>query len=326
MNASLLPLSAADYQKHAIHEGDRAWTETNCYVDVWVEVLHSLGLQPLAASVFSVSSDFEGDQWTFFKFPPADLQAAYGIDVHEMNPWRGTLTHTLEQLELGRLLTIEVDSFFLPDTHGVSYQREHVKSTIVPNLVDPEARRLGYWHNAGYFELADEDFDGVFRQGPHAVTAELPPYVELIRLESLTTLPDEELAAVASGLLVEHLGRRPTDNPVERMAQRLNRDMDWVRTQPPETFHLWAFATVRQCGACAALAGESLAWLGAVQDRPALQEAADAWRALAESAKAVQFLMARFSRGRAVSLDEPLKVMADQWAEAQKLAVAGLGT
>ena len=72
----------------------------------------------------------------------------------------GSLT---EQLALGRLAIVEVDAFYLPDTAGTSYRCEHVKTSIGIQALDPEARRLGYFHNAGYYELAGEDFTGVFR-------------------------------------------------------------------------------------------------------------------------------------------------------------------
>ena len=42
----LLPLDPADYAPHFIHGSERVWGETNCYIDLWVEVLHSLGLDP----------------------------------------------------------------------------------------------------------------------------------------------------------------------------------------------------------------------------------------------------------------------------------------
>ena len=34
-------------QAHALHAPERNWPETNCYVDVWVELLHDLGLDPV---------------------------------------------------------------------------------------------------------------------------------------------------------------------------------------------------------------------------------------------------------------------------------------
>ena len=73
--------------------------------------------------------------------PPEDLRALFGLEVAEMNVWRPTLEHTVEQLELGRLLIMEADAWFLPDTAGVSYGLAHTKTAIVPNSIDPAGRR-----------------------------------------------------------------------------------------------------------------------------------------------------------------------------------------
>lgn len=319
MSSTLLPITAASYAVHAIHATDRTWTETNCYVDVWIELLHSLGLNPLVAAAFAVSTDFEGDQWTFFKYPPEDLWAAYGVDVHEMNPWRSPLTHVVEQLELGRLLTVEADSFFLPDTAGVSYRIGHVKSTIVPNMVDAANRRIGYFHNAGYFELEGDDFDGVFRVGAFEDAKALPPYVEIVRLEALHPLSEEAASLTAQALLVKHLARVPRDNPVHRLADRTVRDLEWMRHSSVEEFHLWAFGTLRQCGASAELAATLCGWLGSTQGMSDLLLAADRWSSLSEAAKSLQFSIARAARGRTVDLTSPFAAMADDWQAAQDL-------
>ncbi len=74
----LLRLDPATFCPHPLHAAERTWTETNCYVDMWIEVLHALGLDPVAAAAFTLSCDFEGDQWTFFKYPPEDLRALSG--------------------------------------------------------------------------------------------------------------------------------------------------------------------------------------------------------------------------------------------------------
>jgi uncharacterized protein DUF1839 len=63
----------ASYTPHAIHGADRTYAETNCYMDVLVELLHASGNEPLAALNYLVRMDFEGDQFTFFKPPPGDL-------------------------------------------------------------------------------------------------------------------------------------------------------------------------------------------------------------------------------------------------------------
>ena len=132
----LLAIDPSGYRPHPLHASERTWTETNCYVDLWIELLHALDLDPLAAAAFTISTDFEGDQWTFFKFPPEDLRALFGLEVAEFNVWRPVLDHAEEQLELGRLLIMDADAWFLPDTQGVSYQLAHVKSAMVPNSID----------------------------------------------------------------------------------------------------------------------------------------------------------------------------------------------
>src|SRR5665213_889036 len=129
MNLFDIKLDPNHYVPHEVHSSERIWTETNCYVDLWIELLHSLGLEPLACSAFALGGDFDGDQWSFLKFPPEDLRGVFNIGVAEMNVWLSVLDHIAEQLRRGRLLTVEVDSYFLPDTAGVSYELDHTKST-----------------------------------------------------------------------------------------------------------------------------------------------------------------------------------------------------
>ncbi len=314
MPQALLPLEAATFTPHPLHAGERTWTETNCYVDVWIEVLHGLGLDPLAAAAFTLSADFAGDQWTFFKYPPEDLRTVFGIEVAEMNVWRPVADHVDEQLGLGNLCTVEADSWFLPDTRGVAYRSDHVKSTIVPNAIDTGARTLGYFHNAGYFELAGDDFDGVFRLGAHADPTALPPYVEQVRLDRIRR-DDPGLFDRVLPLVADHLGRRPADNPVVRMGARLEADLGWLAGQDLETFHRYAFGLCRQCGASAEVAASFVTWL-CDRDGPRARPAADALAGLAEGAKALQFSLARVVRGRTVDLAPHLGVMAERWASA----------
>ncbi len=311
---SLLMLDPGAFRPHPLHASTRNWTETNCYVDVWIEVLHALALEPLAAAAFTLSAGFEGDQWTFFKFPPEDLRRVFGLEVTELNVWKPVLDHVVEQLELGRLCTVEADSWFLPDTRGDSYREAHVKSTVVPQMVDVAARRLGYFHNAGYFELDGEDFDGVFQRGTYADPAKLPPYVEVIRLDHL--LGDGAgLVGRAVELTREHLARRAPDNPITSMGARILRDVAWLVGEDLETFHLYAFGTCRQCGASNEMAASFVDWLNR-HDAIGTESAAEDFRAVAEGAKALQFALARVVRGRRADLDSILSGMAERWERA----------
>lgn len=315
-----VPATAAPpYLPHPLHSSARTWTETNCYVDLWVEVLHSLELDPVAAGAVTLSADFDGDQWTFLKHPPEDLFALYGVEVAELNVWRPLADHIADHLDRGRLLTLEVDSFWLPDTAGVSYRLQHTKTTIAVAEFAPTGRRLGYFHGAGFHHLQGDDLVGVLREqtGPDA----LAPYVEVVRLDRLHRDP-ERLLAAARALTAAHLARRPADNPVVRLGDRMLADLPWLTEQGMETFHSYAFATCRQCGATAELAAEFCEWLGE-RTGGGLTEAVAGFRSAAETAKSLQFQLARAVRGRSVDLAGTLEELAGSWARAVTV-VAGL--
>ena len=113
MTQRVLTLDPSSYQRHRLHTQERNWAETNCYVDLWIELLHAWGFEPLAAMPFTLAIDFEGDQWTFFKFPLADLWELYGLNVQELAIWRPVLSHVEEQVGRGRPVLVELDSFYL---------------------------------------------------------------------------------------------------------------------------------------------------------------------------------------------------------------------
>jgi Domain of unknown function (DUF1839) len=299
---SLLSLDAASYQSHALHRGERAWLETNCYVDLWIEVLHAHGLDPHAGLGFTVAADFEGDQWLFFKQPTHDLALLYGVDVQELNIWRSLAEHVTMQLSRGRLVLVEVDAFHLPDTAGVSYRSVHTKTTIGIESFDAQQRTLCYFHNAGYFALAGEDFDALF--GPPSRADALVPYTEFARIERERALSGEALVEAARSLLRKHIARMPAHDPIAAFRERFEVDLAWLSEQPQATFHVYAFSTLRQLGACYELAGSHLRWLGERghgSDTPALTAAADAFDALGSEAKTLQFKAAR-----AVVLKKPV--------------------
>jgi hypothetical protein len=311
MSVTLLPLDPATYRRSHLHDEDRIWQETNCYVDLWVEVLNGLGLDVTAALGFTLNLDFQGDQWLFFKFPLEDLRALYGFDVNEMNVWRPLDHHVEEQLAMGRMMTVEVDSWFLPDTAGVSYRLEHVKTSVATNMIDRPGKRFGYFHGSGYYEASGEDFDGLFRLGTHTEPV-LPPYVELVRLDDVRRPEGDELTALAVALADEHIGRRSLTNPFSRFRKRFEDDLAWLREQDIAIFHQYAFANLRQCGACAELAAEFLRWLDA-RGVPDLGAAAEPMLAIATTCKTVQFKLARMAAGRTVDIGPLLDELEQSW-------------
>ena len=252
---SLFGLDPATYRPHAIHTGERTYPETNCYTDIVVELLHAHGDEPLAAMGFLVRMDFEGDQWTFFKPPPEDLETLFGVDIHEMQPYRPLTAQVEEQLAAGRTMTIEVDSWHLPDTAATSYRSEHVKTSIIPETIDAEAELLRYFHNAGFYELTGEDFRGVFHVDG------LPPYTELVRFDAGSRLEGEVLRGTSRALLRQHLERRPATNPFDRFSEHLTGVLPRLVEGESSDYHAYAFATVRLVGSAFEIAASYVDWL-----------------------------------------------------------------
>ncbi len=252
---------AANYQPHRLHAEECLWVEKNCYIDIWIELLHALGCEPLAAMGFTAAIDFEGDNWTFFKPPHEDLKMLFGVDVQELNVWRPLIDHAAEYLAAGKFISTEANSFWLPDTVGTDYRTNHVKTTIVLVELDVKQRRLGYFHNAGFHYLDGEDFAQTFALDRSADSSSLPLFAEIVRSDRLTRHAPDDLKKVALNLLRKHVARRPLDNPVRRFQARFESDLPWLQEQGLATYHAWAFATLRQLGAASELLSHHLSWL-----------------------------------------------------------------
>lgn len=256
-------LERAAYRRHELHSPERLWTEKNCYVDIWIELIHSLRLDPYAMLPFTVAIDFEGDQWTFFKPPHEDLKRLYGLDVTELYVWRPLLQHALEHLQAGKLISTEADAFWLPDTAGSDYRNTHTKTTIVLERIDLEARQLGYFHNAGYFTLQGEDFARTFRLETAPDPAFMPLFAELVRHDRAAALGPEELRERSRQLLRGHVEWRARSNPIPSFHARFERELPELTRQGMGAYHAWVFGTLRQLGAASELAGLYLQWLDA---------------------------------------------------------------
>jgi hypothetical protein len=313
MKDAIPGLDPATYRSHALHDPERRWPQTNCYVDLLIEVLHATGHDPIAALGFTVAQDFEGDQFTFFKFPTADLQQLAGLDIQELAIFDSLEMHVSTQVELGRLPMVEVDAFYLPDTKGISYRTAHSKTTIGINAIDTKSRRIIYFHNDGLFALEAQDYDGIFGRGDRLPDHGLPlfPYAEFVKFDATSRARD--LPATAVSLLSHHLARRPKLNPLRAYSAAFGRHVEALSQRPPEYFHIYAFNTLRQVGANFELLGSHLEWLEK-QGRGGLQEAVEAAGLIAEGAKVTQFKLARaMARQRFTGLETTLEPMAEAY-------------
>ncbi len=316
---SLLDLDPAQYQPHPLHlPGERTYTETNCYSDIVFELIHARGDEPLAAVGFTIGIDFEGDQWTFFKPPPEDLVALFGIDIHEMQPYRPLPQQILEQISAGRTLIVELDSWYLPDTEATSYRREHVKTSVVAEGIDPEGERLRYFHNTSLHELEGEDYRGVFRLGRRFSDDVLPPYTELVRFDRGERLEEDELRREARRLLRGHLASRPRSNPFGRFASRLASELPVLLEGDAKLYHDYAFATVRMFGSGFEVAASHVDWLLG-------REAADSVDALTSIVSGSKILSLKLARRKPFDPEPLLEELGAAWERAMTGLDATLG-
>ncbi|MBW8829947.1 MAG: DUF1839 family protein [Burkholderiales bacterium] len=309
--AVIEPLQVATYERHELHAEDCIWVEKNCYVDLWIEILHSLRLEPRACMGFTLAADFEGDQWTFFKPSHDELRELYGVDVQELTVWRPLIEHAIEHLAAGKWLSTEADAFWLPDTAGTDYRRQHTKTTIVLNDIDVEAKRLGYFHNAGYFTLQGEDFVKTFRLDVDGDDAGfLPLFAELVRIDRVLKREESELKSLSRGFLRKHVARRPPTNPIGRFKERFERDLPGLQAAGPAEYHRWAFAGVRQLGAAFELVAQHLDWLGPEEFAAPIE----AFRSIANGSKILIFKAARaVNFGRTLDSSAGFDEMSQAW-------------
>ncbi len=286
----LLGISPATWHPSALHGGDRIWPETNCYVDLWIELLPALGHPVEAALSFTVLQDFEGDHFTFFKFPLEDLQTLFGLAVQELSIFDSVEAQSMAQLRRGRPVLVEVDAFWLPDA-GDAYRKGHVKTSIAVIALHPQARRLGYFHGSGYHELAGEDYDGLFHE-----PVVLFPYAEFVKRDA-GSLEGTALVDASLAFLRRHLKHRPASHPIRQWQAALPAHLALLAQRDMAYFHLYAFNVQRQLGANFEMLGTYLEWLG-IQGVEGLADAAAAARRLAEAAKSVQFQLARMVHRR----------------------------
>lgn len=314
MNAlvpALAALAGQPHTLHALHHPERAWPQTNCSVDLMVELVAAHGHDPVWMLAFTLIQDFEGDHFSFFKVPSDDMEALYGLSVHELAVWDDLQGHVLEQLNLGRVVLVEVDGYHLPDTQGVTYREAHGKTTIGIFGMDTDARTLDYFHNEARGRLQGDDFDGVLQRQP-GQQGLLLPYTEIVKSSGQT---HPQPAAEAWRQLQRHWQRRPTQNPFRAYAQALPRHLEVLMQRGQAYFHAYAFNTLRQFGANFGL----MATLLARWPHTPLAQAAQQAEHIANEAKVLQFKLARaVARGKPDALVDGVLALADVYDTLQQ--------
>jgi hypothetical protein len=312
-----LRMRARRHHAHALHRGERIWREGVAPIDLWIELLHGNGLEPRAALAFTVAQDFEADQFTLGKLPYEDIEKLYGLQVQELSVFDSLEERALVQTRRDNTVLVEVDAFFLPDTRTVSYRREHAKTTIGIDVIDPGARRLGYFHHTGYHLLDGDDYDGILRadashDAPGAHEAALFPHVEFVK-RVREPLSGTALAEVSADLLCAHLLRRPMHNPIARWRAAFPEHVDAMIARGETYTRHYASNVMRHLGANFELLAHYLHWMREQGFDIPVQTHAGA-RKIASETMVMQCRLARaISRGRRELCEASFDVIEDTY-------------
>lgn len=303
---SLWGLDAATYNPHWLHGSGRTYLETNCYADVLIELVHARGDEPVAMFGFVVGTDWEGDQFSYAKPRYDDLLALFGVDIHEMLPYRSLPEHIENQLRIGRTVLVEIDAWWLPDTAATSYRAEHLKTTVAPETIDRDSHYMRYFHNAGLYELKGEDYLGAFHMLPQFTPDVMDPFVEVVRFDAGPRLAGDELRARAHELLLDYFTTRPRHNPFRAWGEHLSDYLPFLLQGDSDAYHAYAFVTVRMVGAAFELLADHVEWvLGSVGT-----ESADVLRRIVDGSKTLSFRMAR---QRPFDPEPGIETLAEAW-------------
>lgn len=305
MTTSLSGKDPSAYTRHPLHTTTRVYPETNCYADVLVELLHACGYEPLALFAHVVRMDFEGDQWTFFKPSPDDVELLFGVDIHEMQPYRPIPIQISEQLERGRTMIVELDSWYLPNVAGLGYRAKHHKTSVAFDAIDIDGRTLNYFHGPGLFSLGPDDYSGIFRLEPVSEDV-LPPYTEIVRFDAGPRLEGETLRQASLTTLRRHLPQRPKHNPAQRFGSALLTELPNLLEGDLEQYHEYAFATVRLAGSGFEALGSYVEWLFG-------SDAAAAREAIATFVESCKLLSFRLARRREFDPQPQISALASSW-------------
>lgn len=304
---SLFGLDPGSWTPHSLHASDRTYVETNCYADAVIELVAATGAEASAVVAGAAATDFEHDQFTFFKPAAEDLRLIAGIELRETQPVGSLATQVATRLASGETLMPEVDAWWLPDTAATSYRAEHVKTSVVVEAIDVDREIVRYFHNATYAEAGGADFRGLF--GLDATPRPLPPYVDGVWLDHGAPLTGDPAREAARHLLAGHLVRRPASDPVARFGEQIATDLPDLLVGDLARFHEYAFATVRMLGSSAELLASHVRWLLGADGEPHAAR-------LDEVVAGAKLLSFRLARRREFDVAGVVAPMATAWRDA----------
>lgn len=315
---NIFALTPEQFKAHALlHNFEQNFRETNCYSDLVIEIVNGLGLNPIACLGYTVAADFEGDQWTFGKPSHHDLEALYGIRIEELSLYRPLIDQIVTQVQRGSIPLLEADAYHLPDTAGIDYRNNHVKTTIGITTIDVENKYMHYFHNATFAKLEGEDFDGVLKPLASQHKGYLPPYCEMAKLENVILHSDADLRGIALENVKFHMRKRPTSNPMQKYADAMSAHQQAIIDGGLPVYHSYTFVALRQLGSSHQLGGHFLRWMA--EGNADLIAAAEAFEQISTLAKTLVLKLARVANsGKPTDLTGVFAELSALWAKADQ--------
>ena len=198
----------------------------------------------------------------------------------------------------------EVDSFWLPDVAATDYRTNHVKSSIVVEAIDLDARVLRYFHNAGYFELSGEDYDGLF--GPGRRCRRTSSWSGSTRGRRC---PGRRCAAPPASCSAATWRGGPRTTRSSGSWRALEADLPRLLEGDEADYHAYAFHNPRMAGASFELLASHVRWLLG-------EEGEKAAAALDDVVGGTKMLLFRLARRRAFDVAGVVGPMAEGWETA----------
>lgn len=312
----IFALQTTAYQPHSVLHGiDQDFRETNCYSDLIIEIVHGLGLNPMACLGYTLAADFEGDQWTFGKPSHHDLETMYGIRIEELSLYGALVDQIVTQVQRGSIPLVEADAFHLPDTLGIDYRTAHVKTAIGITAIDVANKKMNYFHNASFASLEHADFDGVLAPLASKHQGYLPPYCEIAKLNQAIKHDNTTLRNLAFASARHHLTKRPKNNPIKLHAAAIQAHQHAIIVGGLPHYHAYTFVALRQLGASHQLGAHYLLWLD--NKNPHLVAAALAFKMISTQAKTLVLKLARVANsGKLGNFTLLFEEMSQHWDNA----------
>lgn len=246
---------------HILHTSERIWTAGSSTAALWIDILHAWGFEPIAMLACTLALDFEGDQFTSFGPPIADLERLYGVTSFPLAIYDTLAAHVARQTRLGRAVLLELDAFHLPDMPALHHVR-HGPTAVGVDRLDIETGSASYYRRGKRYEIYGEDFIGAFGP-PHSDGEYDEALIRHIRCVKRFAAPEPAatLAQASLGLLRQHLDRVPRSSPIAMLRLILNETLDLRMFLTPAFRHSFVYGTLTQLGSNFELLGIYLDWL-----------------------------------------------------------------